>query len=98
LRTECAEQAWRESRASATEAREEVRMGMLVHSFGDLRIEFANRLLGLLDLVGQESDHHRCWRNQRFIPCEQLSRTNAVDDLILLLAVANGVFTQNPAN
>ena len=57
-----------------------------------------DRLLGLLNLISQELDCHRRRCNQRVIAREQLSRTNALDDLILLLFVADGVVTQDATN
>ena len=53
LRAKRAEQAWRQRVAGTTQIREEVRVGMAVHGFGDLGIELLDRLLGLLYLIGQ---------------------------------------------
>ena len=75
-----------------------MRFGVILHGFGDLRIELANRLLGLLNLIGQELDRHRCRCNQGVIAGQELSRTNAVNNLIQLPFIADGVVTQNTAD
>ncbi len=58
LRPERTEQSRRKSWAGASKAREEMGFGMLLHRFGDPRIELANRLLELLNLTCKESVRH----------------------------------------
>ena len=59
LRAKRAEQAWRYDVAGTTQICEQVRVGMLVHRFGNRGIELPDRLLCLLYLIGQELGRHR---------------------------------------
>jgi hypothetical protein len=48
-----------ESRPGTAQACEQVRIGMLLHHFGDLRVKVTSRFLGLLNLPDQKLDRHR---------------------------------------
>lgn len=60
-----------------------------------LGIEFADRLLCLLNLVCQELDYYFCRGNNRVVSRQRLGRTNTFDEFVLLLFVADGVVTQS---